>query len=122
MRRHVEIHESGQHPDGSAWSSTEWVPVPSVFDRVPAWAEMLGYGVVIGLPAAVAALLFDPFLGVVVGLAGSAVAAAVVPRFYQSRTERQSGRELDELELQQDFQGRQIDRMNREAERARRRR
>jgi hypothetical protein len=83
---------------------------------------MLGYGVAIGLPAAVAALLLDPFLGVVVGLAGSAVAAAVVPRFYQSRTERQSGRESDELELEQNIQRRQIDRINGEAERAGRRR
>jgi hypothetical protein len=81
---------------------------------------MLGYGVAIGLPAAVAALLLDPILGVVVGLAGSAVAAVVAPRFYQSRTERQSGLELDELELQQDFQGRQLDTLTREARKGRR--
>jgi hypothetical protein len=120
MRRLVEVNRSGTHPDGNKWSSVTYEPKPTVLDRVPASVELLGFGIVIGLPALVLPLLIpDQILGSVAGLTGSAILAPVAPRFYQSRAERESAVELDETELRQDFQQRQIDTLQRETRKRR---
>jgi hypothetical protein len=121
MRRLVEVVRRGKTADGE-WSSVTYEPKPTVLDRVPAFVELLCFGVVIGLPALVVPILIsDQILGPVVGLAGSAILAAITPRFYHSRAERESDIELDETELRQNFQQRQIDTLTKETRRDRRR-
>ena len=51
MRRLAEIVRSGKDPEGSEWHSVTHKPKPTVFDRMPAYVELLGCGVLLGLPA-----------------------------------------------------------------------
>ncbi len=85
MRRLVEVVRSGEDQGGIKWESTIYEPKPIILDRLPPWFELLGFGIVIGLQAVLLPLLIsDQIFGSVAGLAGSAILAAVAPRFYPS--------------------------------------